>query len=297
MRKDVSFDSKGLKCRGWLYLPGDIEADEKLPTIVMAHGFSGVKEQFLPEFAERFVDAGLASLVFDYRYFGDSEGEPRCQLFPLEMVEDYRSAITWVCEQPHVDPDRIGVWGTSFSGGLVAYVGTFDRRVRAIVAQIPSIINAESRRAMDPDKWDSVGEFLLQERIARYKTGTVNYMKVVAPEGEPCILPGKEPYDVFMELKDLAPNWRNQITLESLEKIREFDPVSLIHLLAPTALLIIAAEKDSFIPLESVKAAYERAADPKELIVLPIKHFDIYQDPWLSRVANNAVAWFRKYLD
>lgn len=297
MRKDVSFDSKGLKCRGWLYLPGDTEADEKLPTIVMAHGFSGVKEQVLPEFAERFVDAGLATLVFDYRYFGDSEGEPRCQLFPLEMVEDYRSAITWVCEQPHVDPNRIGVWGTSFSGGLVAYVGTFDRRVRAIVAQVPSLINAESRRAMDPDKWDSVGEFLLQERIARYKTGTVNYMKVVAPEGEPCILPGKETYDAFMELKDLAPNWRNQITLESLEKIREFDPVSLIHLLAPTALLIIAAEKDSFIPLESVKAAYERAADPKELIVLPIKHFDIYQDPWLSRVANNAVAWFRKYLD
>jgi hypothetical protein len=151
------------------------------------------------------------------------------------MVEDYRNAITWVCEQPHVDPDRIGVWGTSFSGGLVAYVGTFDRRVRAIVAQVPSIINAESRRAMDPDKWDSVGEFLLQERIARYKTGTVNYMKVVAPEGEPCILPGKETYDAFMELKDLAPNWRNQITLESLEKIREFNPVSLIHLLAPKA--------------------------------------------------------------
>lgn len=297
MRKDVSFDSKGLKCRGWLYLPDDIEAAEKMPTIVMAHGFSAVKEQVLPEFAERFVNAGFAVLVFDYRYFGDSEGEPRCQLFPLEMVEDYRNAITWVCEQPHVDLDRIGVWGTSFSGGLVAYVGTFDRRVRAIVAQVPSIINAESRRAMDPDKWDSVGEFLLQERIARYKTGTVNYMKVVAPEGEPCILPGKETYDAFMELKDLAPNWRNQITLESLEKIREFNPASLIHLLAPTALLIIAAEKDSLIPLESVKAAYERAADPKELIVLPIKHFDIYQDPWLSRAAKDAVAWFRKYLD
>lgn len=296
MRKDVSFDSMGLKCRGWLYLPDHIEADEKVPTIVMAHGFSAVKEQVLPEFAERFVDAGFAVLVFDYRYFGDSEGEPRCQLFPLEMVEDYRNAITWVCEQPHVDPAQLGVWGTSYSGGLVAYVGTFDRRVRAVVAQVPSLTNAESRRAMDSDKWDSVGEFLLQDRIARYTTGTVNYMKVVAPEGEPCILPGKETYDAFMELKDVAPNWRNEITLESLEKIREFNPVSLIHLLAPTALLVIAAEKDSLITLDSVKAAYERAADPKELIVLPIKHFDIYQDPWLSRAANDAVAWFRKYL-
>ena len=296
MRKDVSFDSKGLKCCGWLYLPDDIEADEKVPIIVMAHGFSAVKEQVLPEFAERFVDARFTTLIFDYRYFGDSEGEPRCQLFPLDMVEDYRNAITWVCEQPHADADRLGVWGTSYSGGLVAYLGIFDKRVKAVVAQVPSITNAESRRTIDPDRWDNVGRFLLQDRIERYKTGAVNYMKVVAPEGEPCILPGKETYDAYMELKDAAPNWRNQITLESLEKIREFDPVSLIHLMAPTALLVIAAEKDSLIPLDVVKAAYERAVDPKELIVLPIKHFDIYQDPWLSRAANDAVAWFTKYL-
>ena len=262
----------------------------------MAHGFNAVKEQVLHEFAERFVDAGLVTLVFDYRYFGDSEGEPRCQLFPLEMVEDYRNAITWACEQPNVDPDRLGVRGTSYSGGLVAYVGPFDRRVRAVVAQVPSIINAESRLAMDPDKWNSVGDFLLQDRIARYRTGTVNYMKVVALEGEPCVFPGKETYYAFMELKDVAPNWRNQITFESLEKIRDFNPVSLIRLLAPTAFLVIAAEKDSLIPLDSVKEAYGRVANPKGLIVLPIKHFDIYQDPWLSRAANDAVAWFRKHL-
>jgi fermentation-respiration switch protein FrsA (DUF1100 family) len=296
VRKDVSFDSKGLKCRGWLYLPDDVSAADKVPAIVMAHGFSAVKEQILPEFAQRFVDEGFAVLVFDYRFFGDSEGEPRCQLFPLEMVEDYRNAITWVCEQPHIDAARLGVWGTSFSGGLVAYVGTFDRRVKAVVAQVPGLLNAESRRAMDPDKWAAVGEFLLQDRIARYKTGSVNYMKVVAPDGEPCILPGKDTYDAFMEFKKVAPNWRNQITLESLEKMREFDPVSLIHLLAPAALLVIAAEEDSLIPLDSIKTAYKKAGNPKDLIVLPIGHFDIYHEPWLSRAANDAAAWFRKHL-
>jgi len=296
MRIDVSFESKGLTCRGWLYLPGGADADEKVPAIVMAHGFSAVKEQILPEIAERFVDAGFAVLVFDYRYFGDSEGEPRCQLFPLEMVEDYRNAITWLCGQPNVDPARVGVWGTSFSGGLAAYVGTFDRRVKAVVAQVPALANAASRRAMDPEKWDNVGAFLLRDRIARYTTKTVNTMKVVAPDGEPCILPGKESYDAYMELEDMAPNWRNEITLESLEKIREFDPVSPIHLMAPTALLVIAAEKDSLIPVESIKAAYERAAEPKKLIVHPIEHFEIYQDPWLSRATNDEIAWFRKYL-
>ena len=296
MRKDITFDSKGLKCRGWLYTPDDIDTNQKVPTIIMAHGVSAVKEQALPGYAERFAEAGFVTLLFDYRFFGSSDGEPRCQLFPLEMVEDYRNAITWVCEQTNVDADRIGVWGTSFSGGLATYIGTFDKRVKAVVAQVPSLTNAESRRSTDPAKWDSVGAFLLEDRIARYRTRAVNYMKVVAPEGEPCILPGAESYEAFMELKTNAPNWRNEVTLESLEKVREFDPVSLIHLMAPTALLVIAAEQDSLISLDAVMAAYERATNPKELIVHPIKHFDIYKDPWLTTAANDAIAWFKQHL-
>jgi fermentation-respiration switch protein FrsA (DUF1100 family) len=297
MREDISFESKGLECRGWLYFPDEIEAGAKLPTIVMAHGFSAVKEQILPDFAEQFVNAGFATLVFDYRFFGDSKGEPRCQIFPLEMVEDYRNAISWVSEHPSVDQDRIGIWGTSYSGGLVAYVGAIDKRAKAVVAQVPSITGPESRRNMDIEKWDNVGDFLLQDRIARYSTGKVNYMKVVAPEGEPCILPGQENYDAFMEMVDIAPNWRNEITVESLEKIREFDPVSSIHLIAPRALLVIAAEEDNLIPLETVKSSFEKAGEPKKLIVQPILHFEIYADPWQSKAASAAIDWFNKYLN
>lgn len=175
MREDVVFESKGLLCRGWLYMPDSIDASQKVPVIVMAHGFSAVKEQALPGFADQFCEAGFGVLLFDYRYFGSSDGEPRCQLFPLEMVEDYRNAITWACQQANVDADRIGVWGTSFSGGLAAYTGTFDKRVKAVVAQVPSLTNPESRRAMDPARWDSVANFLLEDRIERYKTGSVNY--------------------------------------------------------------------------------------------------------------------------
>jgi hypothetical protein len=94
MRKDITFTSKGLRCRGWLYVPDDLAEGQRSPTIVMAHGFSAVKEMMLPDFAERFAAAGFVTLAFDYRYFGDSEGEPRSQLFPLEQVEDVRNAIT-----------------------------------------------------------------------------------------------------------------------------------------------------------------------------------------------------------
>jgi hypothetical protein len=235
-------------------------------------------------------------LVFDYRFFGDSEGEPRCQLFPLEMVEDYRNAISWISEQPGADRDRIGVWGTSYSGGLVAYVGAVDQRVKAVVAQVPSIIGPESRRSMNPEKWNSTGEFVLQDRIARYSSGTINYIKVVAPEGEPCVLPGQENYDALMGMASAAPNWRNEITIESLEKIREFDPASRIHLISPRALLVIAAEKDNLIPLEIVKESFSKASEPKNLITYPILHFDIYSDPWQTKAANAAIDWFKAHL-
>jgi fermentation-respiration switch protein FrsA (DUF1100 family) len=232
----------------------------------------------------------------DLQLFGSSEGEPRCQLFPLEMVEDYRNAISWLSEHPRVDRERICIWGTSYSGGLVSFVGALDKRAKAVVAQVPSLIDPESRRMMDPVKWDSIGDFLLQDRIARYSSGAVNYLKVVAPEGEPCVLPGRENYDAFLEMANIAPNWRNEVTLESLEKILEFNPVSSIHWIAPRPLLVIAAENDNLLPLEVVKSSFDKAGEPKKLIVLPILHFDIYAEPWLSKAASAATDWLNEYL-
>jgi fermentation-respiration switch protein FrsA (DUF1100 family) len=296
MRKNITFTSKGLRCRGWLYVPDDLAEGQKAPTVVMAHGFSGVKEMILPDFAERFVAAGFVTLAFDYRYFGDSEGEPRSQVLPLEQVEDVRNAITWVSGQPEVDPQRMGLWGTSYGGGIVLYTATFDKRVKAVVAQVPWAISPEFRRATDPEGWEARGEFVLQDRIERYKTGTVTYMKVVSPEGEPCIMPGQESYEAFMALKESSPNWRNEVSVEVLEKGREFDPVRLVHWIAPRALLLIPGEKDSLIPVKAVRETYERAGEPKGLTVLPVRHFEVYFEPWLTKAAVAAIDWYKKYL-
>lgn len=296
MRKNITFKSKGLNCAGWLYVPDNLKAGEKAPAIVMAHGHSAVKEQYLAPFAERFAAAGFVTLVFDYRWWGASEGEPRCQLFPLEQVEDYRNAITWVSEQPEVDPARIGLWGSSYSGGIIVYVATFDKRVKALVGQVPAVISLDERRALNPTRWDAVGELLLHDRINRYHTGAVNYVKVVTLENEPCSLAGKEAYDFFIASQRVAPNWRNRITFESVEKMREFDAGRLIHWVAPAALLLIPAEKDYLLPLSVVQAAYERAREPKGLLPLPVGHFEVYFEPWLSKSAGAAVDWFKKYL-
>ena len=296
MRRSVVFKSQGLNCAGWLFVPENLSKSQKAPALVMAHGLAAVKEQGLEPFAKQFCEAGFVTLVFDYRYFGDSEGEPRCQHFPLEMAEDYKNAVTWLQMQTEVDPQRIGVWGTSYSGGIAAHVGTFDPRVKAVVSQVPSMITPTDRQRMNPEKWTQVGEMLSRDRIERYTTDNIVYLKVVASDGSPCVLPGEESYNHYTKYGNDAPNFQNQITFESLERMREFNPVDSIHMMAPTALLVLPAENDSLLPFDAVKAAFDRADEPKEIMPMPIGHYDVYEDPWRSRAIDKSVAWYLRHL-
>ena len=130
----------GSLCRGWLYGPDAPAGMGPVPAIVMAHGFSAVKEMFqLSSYAERFEAAGFMVLVFDFRFLGASDGDPRGQIISHGQQEDYRNAITWMSLQPEVDANRIGVWGTSYAGGHLLHLAAFDRRIKAVVAQVPTI--------------------------------------------------------------------------------------------------------------------------------------------------------------
>ena len=168
MREDVEFDADGVTLRGWLYIPDGTSGPA--PTVVMAHGFSAVKEMYLDRFAEAFAGAGLVALVYDYRNFGASDGEPRQEIDPWAQVRDYRTAITYAATRPEVDADRIGVWGSSYSGGHVLVVGAVDRRVRCVVAQVPVVSGRENARALV--RPDFVAAFQAQfnaDREARFR--------------------------------------------------------------------------------------------------------------------------------
>jgi len=297
MRRDITFDSKGLQCAGWLYVPDDLKQGQRAPTIVMAHGFSAVKEQNLDSYAERFAKAGFVTLVFDYRFLGASEGEPRGQIFWYQQHEDYRNAITWVSDQPDADPDRIGIWGTSYSGAHVIYLGAHEIRVKAVVSQVHGGINTWDalERMLKPEGIAFIKDMINQDRIARYKTRKINYLPITGPEGEESFMPGNEAYEWFTRAD--APNWLNKVTMESVEKFIEYDPGAWIHRISPTPLLMILAEKDTVIRLDMAKEFYDRAGEPKELMVKPCKHFEIYdKDPYFSQAADAAIQWFQKYL-
>lgn len=133
--KQLEFSSQGTTCRGVLYRPE--AAKGKLPCIIMAHGFALTHASGLLAFKQAFCDAGYAVFAFDYRSFGDSDGEPRQVMIPDREVEDYLSATRYVRTLSEVDGQRICLWGTSFAGGLVIKAAARDGNVQATISQCP----------------------------------------------------------------------------------------------------------------------------------------------------------------
>jgi cephalosporin-C deacetylase-like acetyl esterase len=147
MRKDIEFKAEdGTVLRGWHYVPDARKG--RVPTIVMAHGFSALKENYLDKYAEMFATSGLGALVFDNRNFGASDGQPRYEIDPWQQVRDYRDAITFASGLPEVDEERFGVWGSSYSGAHVIVLGAIDRRIKCVASQVPLISGHRNARRL-----------------------------------------------------------------------------------------------------------------------------------------------------
>jgi fermentation-respiration switch protein FrsA (DUF1100 family) len=295
MRQDITFTSGDGQCSAWFHIP---EGDGPFPAGVMAHGFTALKEMGLLGFAEAFSDAGFAVLTFDYRGFGASSGEIRHEIVPADQRDDYRNAISWMTAHPRVDPERIGIWGTSYSGGHVLHLGAYDRRVKAVVAQAPFVDGVSSLELLvgGAEALAATEAMLGQARSARYQTGEVAYLPVVAPEGEVCALPTPDSYEWFTRLGAECPTWENRVSLTSMELTLEYSPTAHIEHVSPTPLLMIVARDDQVVPAHLATTAFERAGEPKELVVIDGAHFDVYHGDGFTRASTAAVDWFRQHL-
>lgn len=143
-RDDIEFKSEGTTCRGWHYWP---EGEGKKPCIVIGHGFAGTHECRLDAYAARFAAAGFHAFVFDYRHFGASDGEPRQLISVPRQQADWKAAIATARALPGVDAQKIGLWGSSYSGGHVVHMAVSDGGIGAISAQCP-MLDAERTFAM-----------------------------------------------------------------------------------------------------------------------------------------------------
>lgn len=292
MRREVTFPSHGVKCSGWLYLPDDLPAGAKVPGIVMANAISAVKEITLPGYAERFAAAGFAALAFDYRRFGGSEGEPRNQLDPHDQQQDIRNALTWLRAQPEIDPERVGGWGISIGGLHMLALGAHDRRLKAIVSVATGLNIFE--QMMGREGLQGFLTMLNLDRDRRFATGdAATYIPAVSLPGGGGAMAFPEANDFYTEAKSsYAPSYDNRLTLESMEYLIADHSADAIGLIAPTPLLMIHGEKD-VIPPAAVRAVFERAGEPKKLVVLDCLHTDLYvREPWVTQSANAAIEWF-----
>jgi uncharacterized protein len=297
MRKDVDFKTEdGITLRGWHYLPDNRSG--KVPTIVMAHGFSAVKVMYLDRFAEAFANAGLGSIIFDNRNFGASDGQPRQEIDPWQQVRDYRDAITFAETLEATDPERIGIWGSSYSGGHVLVVGANDRRVKCVVAQVPLISgHANARRLIRADYIAGLQKMFDGDRRARMQGKPPAMLPVVSedPAG-PAALPTPDSWTFFTETgRTRAGSWRNEVTLRSVEMFMEYEPGSYVGFISPTPLMMVVALGDHLTVADQALAAYERALAPKRLVTLPSGHFDAYVAGF-DAASRAATEWFVQHL-
>jgi fermentation-respiration switch protein FrsA (DUF1100 family) len=296
MRRDIEFDAEGVTLRGWLYLPdGGAGA---APVVVMAHGFSAVKEMYLDSFAEAFAAGGLAALVFDNRNFGASDGEPRQEIDPWAQVRDYRHAISWAQTLPEVDAERVGVWGSSYSGAHVLVLGAIDKRVKCVVAQVPLVTGMGNiQRLVRQDFLGPNRRAMEQDRAARYRGEPPAMVPVVDPDPMAVsALPTPDSWEWFNETGEKrAPAWKNEVTLRTVEMLMEYEPGVYVERISPTPLLMVVAAGDHLTPADLALEAYQRAREPKKLVLLPGGHFEAYTGDF--DIASGAARdWFLEHL-
>jgi uncharacterized protein len=295
-RADVEFVSRDVLLRGWLYRPPDEDGTHRHPAIIMSHGWGATKEMYLDDFAGSFAAAGFTVLVYDNRNFGESEGEPRQEIQPWLQIEDYQHAITYVRSLAFVDQDQIGIWGTSFSGGHVLITAAIDRRVRCVVSQVPTISGWESTLRRNPgQRLPELFRDLAAERDARYQGAEPVLRPLRADVAEASASDAQAAFYDPDERDGRLRNWRNEVTLLSLQHYSAYEAWPYVPRIAPTPLMIITESRDVVTPTDLILRAHNSATEPKQLVILDGEHYDVYTTH-RAAAAGYAVKWFRRHL-
>lgn len=286
MPENVSFYSEGKKIAGHLYLPSVTPAR----AVVLCHGFAGIKEILLPAYAEAFAKAGFAALVFDYRGFGESEGEPG-RFIPLEQVADIRNAVTFMQTRAEVKRDSIGLWGTSFGGANAIHAAVMDARVRAVVVQI----TFASGERMVLGGQNEAGRAKVLSTIQKVweREVSTNKKMLLAPDQILTDDDSKVFYGAMMQKHEAL---KTKIPLLTLRHIIEYIPERAVRTLH-VPLSIIGAADDIVCPAAESNALFAAANDPKELHIIPsARHFTVYEGSSFEVSSTHAVAWMKKHL-
>jgi pimeloyl-ACP methyl ester carboxylesterase len=273
MRDDVTIPSGGQQLAAYVYRP---EAEGDVPCVVMAHGFSATRDDGLPAYAEAFQAAGFAVVLFDYRHFGASSGEPRQLINVGKQHDDYRTAVAYARGLDGVDADRIALWGTSFSGGHAVSVAAGDPRIAAVVAQcpftdgIPVLLNVPPRNIV---RATLAG---IRDEVRALTGRKPLLMPAVNPPGGFAAMTAPEALPGFEGIVVEGSKWRNEFAARQMLTLPLYRPVAKARKLQMPLLVAVCDNDATTLPAPAAKLG-ERA--PKgEVKHYPHGHFDIYHD-------------------
>ena len=295
----MSFPSHGETCAAW-HLVGEDDAFEGpkgRPCVVMAHGIGGTRDSSLLPFAEAFAEAGLDALVFDYRCFGDSTGEPRQLGSPSRHREDYAAAVDFARDLDGVDPERIVLWGTSWSGGHVVYIAADDPRIAAIVCQAPDLDGVRTLREISRyASWGHLARVTwegVKDVVGAARGRPPNMIPVVAPPGHVAAMASEDAEPGYHSIA--GPTWRNEISARVLLAENLNRPINRIEQVV-CPILVQIADRDSIAPPPGARAAAWRAKGKVEVREYPCLHFDIYQGEWRHRSIADQLHFLTRHL-
>ncbi|MBJ7348481.1 MAG: alpha/beta fold hydrolase [Thermoleophilaceae bacterium] len=294
-RLDIDFTSSGTRCAAWHYEP---EGDGKYPYVVMAHGLGGTREGQLAPFAERFAAAGYGVLVFDYRYWGDSDGEPRQLLSVSRQLQDWRAAFDFVRTLPKVDSQRVALWGSSFGGGHAITTAAKVPGVAAAIAQVPFADGLQSLLALRPLTAIRLTFAAIADvALALIGRGPV-YVPLLGRPGEVALMSAADSYDGYMsivpETAITSGNWVNRAAARIALTLPLYSPRRHAkHVTAP--LLVLTAAKDTIAPARGAVTAAKNAV-AGELKTYDGGHFDYYMGVGFEKIVADEIEFLDRHL-
>lgn len=275
MRTDIEITSHGTALAAWHYAADTDEWTTAAgrPCVVMAHGFGATKDAGLTPFAERFAAAGADVVVFDYRGFGTSAGSPRQNVDHRRHREDYRSVVSQVRELDGIDPDRIVVWGSSYSGGHVVAVAAKDARLAAVISQGAAMDGLAA--VVEILKYAGVRQLLrLSAHALRGVVQRSYSIPIVAAPGELAAITshdGLSGYEIIM-----GPTFENRMLARGILPILINRPVASAAKLTMPLMLVVAAS-DTIAPPSAVERVAKKAQGRVEVERFDVGHFEIYR--------------------
>ena len=291
MRADIEFSSGGTACAAWLYRPQGAGPN---PCVVMAHGFSAVRDQRLDAYAERFREAGFAVLLFDYRHFGTSAGEPRQLLSIRRQLQDWEAAIVAARAQPDIDPARIALFGSSFSGGHVQTLAARDPAIAAVIAQAPFCDGLRNLPALGLGHALRLTLAGLRD-LSRLLLGRKPYyIAAVGAPGELAVMTTPDAAPGFANMTPAGSSWRNEISARVALSIGAYRPGTAASKIRCPILYVIA-EQDLITPARCAHQAARRAPRA-EVKAYDCGHFDVYVHPLWDEVVADQTEFLVRHL-